>query len=253
MDSAFTAPFLDSTFRIIHHHGAAHVSRGGGACPSCVALNLTGVKTRLVGVGAYVFDEPNPKKERGTAPPAVPRCERSRRARKPTDNCQRSHAGLRRKDKVLRCKWRAAQESTAPAWTRCWWSTFGLWWHGWCSLRDEAVSHHEDLDGIAPAGGWFVGLGLFKAVACLLKQFWRPFPFEDFVHQIPAFPEQGGQSGQESFHYARGSMVIGALRARRERHHVRKNHIKPSWSSPATFNPFEQRFCGCLQKITFNQ
>ena len=39
-------------------------------------------------------------------------------ARKPTDNCQRSHAGMRRKDKVLQCKWRVAQESAAPAWTR---------------------------------------------------------------------------------------------------------------------------------------
>ena len=37
---------------------------------------------------------------------------------------------------------------------------------------DEAVAHDGDLDGIILAGGWFVGLGLFKAVACLLQELW---------------------------------------------------------------------------------
>ena len=41
------------------------------------------------------------KKKRGTAPPAVPRCERSRYARKRTDFCQRVNTGLRRKDKLM--------------------------------------------------------------------------------------------------------------------------------------------------------
>ena len=31
------------------------------------------------------------------------------------------------------------------------------------------MAYHKDLDGIVLTGGWFVGLGLFKAVAC----FWR--------------------------------------------------------------------------------
>ena len=39
-------------------------------------------------------------------------------------------------------------------------------------LLDEAVAHDKDLDGIIPTGGWFVGLGLFKAVARLLQELW---------------------------------------------------------------------------------
>ena len=82
------------------------------------------------------------------------------------------------------------------------------------------MAYHKDLDGIIPTGGWFVGLGLFKAVACFLEKFWRPFPFEDFVHEIPAFSEQRGQGGQEPFHNPSGSVVVGGLRAGRLPHHV---------------------------------
>ena len=43
-----------------------------------------------------------------------------------------------------------------------------------------------------------------------------------------------GQAPQEPFHNAGRSVVVGALRARCERHHVRKHHIKPGWPSAAT-------------------